>query len=133
MLCDYISSTSGANGLLLNSSGLPRVANGSDGESAGVDLSSLLNFRGDKLEFLNRAIRSKSKRNIFRRLIEPLFGFDEPKSLKISLLGLFELNTRSGLSELAAAKLAVKHINERNLLDGYTLELKTNDTQVREI
>lgn len=56
---------------------------------------------------------------------------------KVSLLGLFELTSRSGLSraegrsELAAAELAVKHINERKLLKGYTLELITNDTQVK--
>lgn len=55
---------------------------------------------------------------------------------KVSLLGLFELTSRTGLlraegkSELAAAELAVKHINERRLLKGYTLELITNDTQV---
>lgn len=55
---------------------------------------------------------------------------------KVSLLGLFELTSRSGVSraegrsELAAAELAVKHINERKLLKGYTLELITNDTQV---
>ncbi|GLV22142.1 metabotropic GABA-B receptor subtype 3, partial [Carabus blaptoides fortunei] len=52
----------------------------------------------------------------------------------VSLLGLFELSTRSGerpegRSELAAAQLAVKHINTRKLLPGYTLELLTNDTQ----
>lgn len=58
---------------------------------------------------------------------------------KVSLLGLFELTSRSGLlraegkSELAAAELAVKHINERRLLKGYTLELITNDTQVIKI
>lgn len=54
----------------------------------------------------------------------------------VSLLGLFELSTRygerpEGRSELAAARLAVKHINSRKLLPGYTLELLTNDTQVR--
>lgn len=55
---------------------------------------------------------------------------------KVSLLGLFELTSRTGLSraegrsELAAAELAVKHINERKLLKGYTLELITNDTRV---
>lgn len=54
----------------------------------------------------------------------------------ISLLGLFELSTRNGLrveglSELAAAELAVKHINKRErLLPGYTLQLITNDTKV---
>lgn len=56
---------------------------------------------------------------------------------KVSLLGLFELTTPTGgdrwegKSELAAAKLAVKHVNERGLLPGYVLELITNDTQVR--
>lgn len=55
---------------------------------------------------------------------------------KVSLLGLFELTTLAGgerwegRSELAAAKLAVKHVNERRLLPGYVLELITNDTQV---
>lgn len=54
----------------------------------------------------------------------------------ISLLGLFELSTRNGLrveglSELAAAELAVRHINKReHLLPGYTLQLITNDTKV---
>lgn len=53
----------------------------------------------------------------------------------ISLLGLFELSTRWGVrpqghSELAAAQLAVQHINRNNILDGYQLELLTNDTMV---
>lgn len=57
------------------------------------------------------------------------------KLSKVSLLGLFEMTTHlgtrwEGRSELAAAELAVKHINERGLLPGYTLELITNDTQV---
>lgn len=58
---------------------------------------------------------------------------------KVSLLGLFELTTPTGgdrwegRSELAAAKLAVKHVNERGLLPGYVLELITNDTQVSEL
>lgn len=54
----------------------------------------------------------------------------------VSLLGLFELTTRHGLrrpegrSELAAAQMAVRHINERGLLPGYTLQLLWNDTKV---
>lgn len=57
------------------------------------------------------------------------------KPSKVSLLGLFEMTTHlgtrwEGKSELAAAELAVKHINERGLLPGYILELITNDTQV---
>lgn len=54
---------------------------------------------------------------------------------KIVLLGLFELSTKrgprpDGLSELGAATMAVEHINRKQLLPGYTLELVTNDTQV---
>lgn len=57
------------------------------------------------------------------------------KLSKVSLLGLFEMTTHlgprwEGKSELAAAELAVKHINERRLLRGYEMELITNDTQV---
>lgn len=57
------------------------------------------------------------------------------KISKVSVLGLFELTTRTGIrpegySELAAAEMAVKHINKRKLLQGYTLELLTNDTEV---
>ncbi|XP_061398054.1 uncharacterized protein LOC133333781 [Musca vetustissima] len=53
---------------------------------------------------------------------------------KIVLLGLFELSTKSGprpegLSELIAAQMAVEHINRKQLLPGYTIELMTNDTQ----
>ncbi|BFF95597.1 gamma-aminobutyric acid type B receptor subunit 2 [Drosophila madeirensis] len=53
---------------------------------------------------------------------------------KIVLLGLFELSTKrgprpDGISELGAATMAVEHINRKQLLPGYTLELVTNDTQ----
>lgn len=34
-----------------------------------------------------------------------------------------------GVSELAAARLAVKHVNQKNLLPGYFLQLITNDTK----
>lgn len=60
---------------------------------------------------------------------------DESRKGKISLLGLFELSTRYGLrtegqSELAAAQMAVRHINSKHILNGYTIELLTNDTKV---
>lgn len=63
---------------------------------------------------------------------------DNKKLSKVSLLGLFEMTTHlgtrwEGRSELASAQLAVRHINERGLLPGYSLELITNDTQVTEI
>ncbi|GAB0099335.1 gamma-aminobutyric acid type B receptor subunit 2 [Sergentomyia squamirostris] len=53
---------------------------------------------------------------------------------KVSLLGLFELSTRTGVrpeghSELAAAQMAIRHINKRGLLPGYQLELLANDTK----
>ncbi|XP_055685134.1 gamma-aminobutyric acid type B receptor subunit 2 [Lutzomyia longipalpis] len=53
---------------------------------------------------------------------------------KVSLLGLFELSTRTGTrpeghSELAAAQMAIRHINKRGLLPGYELELLANDTK----
>ncbi|XP_053692625.1 gamma-aminobutyric acid type B receptor subunit 2 [Sabethes cyaneus] len=56
------------------------------------------------------------------------------RSREVSILGLFELSTRQGVrkegySELAAAQLAVQHINRRGLLLGYTLKLLTNDTK----
>lgn len=61
------------------------------------------------------------------------FTFSEVR--RVSLLGLFELSTRwgerpEGRSELAAARLAVKHVNQRKLLPGYYLHLLTNDTKV---
>lgn len=57
---------------------------------------------------------------------------------RITVLGLFDMTTRTGerlegRSELAAARLAVRHINERQLLAGYQLELITNDTKVRSV
>lgn len=60
---------------------------------------------------------------------------EEMRRNKVSVLGLFELSTRTGTrpegqSELAAAQMAIKHINDRSLLPGYTLELLTNDTKV---
>lgn len=78
--------------------------------------------------------RVKSGRN---STVESLSNKRAKKLSKVSLLGLFEMTTHlgkvrwEGQSELAAAKLAVKHINERRLINGYVLDLITNDTQVR--
>lgn len=57
---------------------------------------------------------------------------------KVSILGLFEMSNRwgdrpEGRSELAAAKLAVRHVNKREVLPGFHLELHTNDTKVSNI
>lgn len=61
---------------------------------------------------------------------------DNDDDIVVTLLGLFELSTKNdsmrseGHSELAAARLAVRHINKLHLLPGYRLELVTNDTKV---
>ncbi|KAL4710598.1 hypothetical protein ACJJTC_003234 [Scirpophaga incertulas] len=52
----------------------------------------------------------------------------------VSILGLFELSVgdsprADGRSELAAARLAVAHVNSRGVLPGYKLHLITNDTK----
>ncbi|XP_055597604.1 gamma-aminobutyric acid type B receptor subunit 2 [Uranotaenia lowii] len=62
-------------------------------------------------------------------------GSGRKRQREVSILGLFELSTGQhgsrpeGFSELAAAQLAVQHINRRGLLFGYTLKLLTNDTK----
>ena len=55
------------------------------------------------------------------------------KRTNIFIGGLFDLSggrRPSGISELTAAKLAVAHINKRNILPGYRLRLLYNDTEV---
>lgn len=48
--------------------------------------------------------------------------------------GLFDLSdgewSLSGRSELAAAELAIEHVNAKNIVPGHLLELVNNDTQV---
>ena len=69
-----------------------------------------------------------------KRTVYPAKG--SPGQLEtITVLGLFDMTTRTGerlegRSELAAARLAVRHINKKQLLAGYQLELITNDTKV---
>lgn len=96
-----------------------------------------------KPEASSKSVKRKSKSqarnpaNAPNATVKTLSNRKAVKKLsKVSLLGLFELTTHlgtrwEGKSELAAAELAVKHINERRLLPGYLLELITNDTQVR--
>jgi hypothetical protein len=91
-------------------------------------LKSLSLVRSDKTA-TSRTLPSSAPRSVFR-------GNDSPDDLqRITVLGLFEMTTRTGervegRSELAAARLAVSHINEKRLLPGYQLELLTNDTKV---
>lgn len=54
----------------------------------------------------------------------------------LTILGLFELSrgneTRyEGYSELRAAEMAIKHMNQLKLVPGYMFELLVNDTQVK--
>lgn len=100
------------------------------------------NKNGAKLKkpLTNKSNRSRVN-NVFELSSKMLLNstinnhYKSARAGKVTLLGLFELTTKQGVrpegqSELAAARLAVKHINRQNLLPGYTLELITNDTQV---
>ncbi|XP_065095274.1 gamma-aminobutyric acid type B receptor subunit 2 [Ochlerotatus camptorhynchus] len=78
-----------------------------------------------------KVLNRNSINTVFERT-RPATG--KKRSREISILGLFELSTRHGIrkegySELAAAQLAVQHINRRGMLLGYTLKLLTNDTK----
>lgn len=53
----------------------------------------------------------------------------------VYLLGLFELTgscdaAKGGRAERAAARLAIRHVNERNVVPGHRLEIYDNDTRV---
>lgn len=93
-----------------------------------TDLKSLSLVRRDKTA-TSRTLPASAPRSVFR-------GNDSSDDVeRITVLGLFEMTTRTGerlegRSEMAAARLAVSHINERRLLPGYQLELITNDTKV---
>jgi hypothetical protein len=88
-------------------------------------------------------VRTKKKNSanfswaLSKRTVHPAKGPSDHLE-RITVLGLFEMTTRTGerpegRSELAAARLAVRHINERQLLAGYQLELVTNDTKVSSV
>lgn len=98
-----------------------------------------------KSEHIKKLLENKSHRSrvnsVFELSSKMMFNstinnnYRNARTGKVSLLGLFELTTQNGVrpegvSEMYAAKLAVKHINNRNILPGYTLELLTNDTKV---
>ncbi|XP_021704022.1 gamma-aminobutyric acid type B receptor subunit 2 [Aedes aegypti] len=116
-----------------------------------MSVSSLENFEnfthGSEFAARSRILRSIDKSVLLvnetkvlnRNSINTVFERTRPATGKkrlreVSILGLFELSTRHGIrkegySELAAAQLAVRHINRRGLLLGYTLKLLTNDTK----
>ena len=68
----------------------------------------------------------------------PLLGLSEEDDAglhRVYIGGLFELMDTPGIvaygrSELAAAKLAIRHVNKRGILPGYKLHMVYNDTKV---
>lgn len=104
------------------------------------DVNDYENFDNDKLYDNESLENNSSVDNLTNKTVNlgpmfPMFRSDRETVHKVSVLGLFELSTAygerpEGNSELAAAMLAVRHINERKLLPGYSLELLTNDTKV---
>ena len=60
-----------------------------------------------------------------------------PRRKTLHIGGLFELSdtvaAQNGRSELAAAKMAVDHINKQDVVSGYTLKLVHNDTKVSNV
>uniref|UniRef100_A0A182P375 G-protein coupled receptors family 3 profile domain-containing protein n=1 Tax=Anopheles epiroticus TaxID=199890 RepID=A0A182P375_9DIPT len=88
----------------------------------------------------NRKSAPNQTNELNRNIINTVFERTRPaggdrRGREVTILGLFELSSkegeerREGLSELAAAQLAVQHINRRGLLLGYKLKLITNDTK----
>ncbi|MPC46754.1 hypothetical protein E2C01_040480 [Portunus trituberculatus] len=72
------------------------------------------------------------RRSLRRKTLNPSAA---PKRT-VPILGLFDLTVRGkprlgGRSELAAAQLALRHINEQQVIPGHTLVMFHNDTQVR--
>ncbi|KAH7932553.1 hypothetical protein HPB52_024355 [Rhipicephalus sanguineus] len=72
----------------------------------------------------------------YREPFQPLSSVDDGEARKtVYLLGLFELTgsceaARGGRAERAAARLAIRHVNERNVVPGHRLEMYYNDTRV---
>ncbi|KAH6937312.1 hypothetical protein HPB50_026507 [Hyalomma asiaticum] len=72
----------------------------------------------------------------YREPFWPLSSADVSDDVRrtVYLLGLFELTgsceaARGGRAERAAARLAIRHVNERNVVPGYRLEMYDNDTR----
>ncbi|XP_049268097.1 gamma-aminobutyric acid type B receptor subunit 2 [Rhipicephalus sanguineus] len=71
----------------------------------------------------------------YREPFQPLSSVDDGEARKtVYLLGLFELTgsceaARGGRAERAAARLAIRHVNERNVVPGHRLEMYYNDTR----
>lgn len=72
----------------------------------------------------------------YREPFWPLSSADVSDDVRrtVYLLGLFELTgsceaARGGRAERAAARMAIRHVNERNVVPGYRLEMYDNDTR----
>lgn len=81
----------------------------------------------------------ETKYQSLRLQLNDLQRFEAPGSNEsIFFLGLFELSTKMGertasKSEVAAAQLAVDHVNKLGVLPGYAVKLLINDTKVGEL
>ncbi|CAH1396714.1 unnamed protein product [Nezara viridula] len=64
-----------------------------------------------------------------KRLVVALCLVAACSAFDISVLGLFELNGTSQSAELAAAQLAVQHVNGARVLGQHRLKLVVNDTK----
>ncbi|KAH0552056.1 hypothetical protein KQX54_004767, partial [Cotesia glomerata] len=81
------------------------------------------NNNNDKLKVLRKQYDGRSRNESF-----------EHDKLEVTILGLFELSTgneprHEGLTELAAAQLAIDRVNQMNMLDNFRLRLIHNDTK----
>ncbi|KAL3234091.1 hypothetical protein MRX96_022836 [Rhipicephalus microplus] len=70
----------------------------------------------------------------YREPFQPLPSLTDEERKTVYLLGLFELTgscdaAKGGRAERAAARLAIRHVNERNVVPGHRLEMYDNDTR----
>ena len=89
----------------------------------------------------NYANLSVTHRGVVKKYANYMPRVDQGENLQeiklLNVLGLFEVTTHRGEkrresdSEISAALLAERHVNEKNVLAGYRLKLLINDTQVR--
>ncbi|KAH8038241.1 hypothetical protein HPB51_000035 [Rhipicephalus microplus] len=74
----------------------------------------------------------------YREPFQPLPSLTDEERKTVYLLGLFELTgsceaAKGGRAERAAARLAIRHVNERNVVPGHRLEMYDNDTRMRTV
>ncbi|EEC19551.1 hypothetical protein ISCGN_027286 [Ixodes scapularis] len=112
-----------------NQTGLPLFTLVVQDKADGTESSSFPEF--DAFPARNESLGVLEYRESF-----PVRSFDFGARRKVLyVLGLFELTgpcdaARGGPSEKAAANLAIRHVNERDVVPGYRLEMYDNDTKV---